>query len=69
MFFGIGGVKVMEVLGIDINKYYLNESYAVFAVFELKDFINGSDIFDKIVFIIYIFVKYGYRGYIVNIYY
>jgi starch phosphorylase len=69
MLLGIGGVKAMEALGIDINKYHLNESHAAFAAFELKDSTDGSDISDKIVFTTHTPVKHGHRGYTADTYY
>jgi len=69
MILGIGGVKALEALGYNVNKYHLNESHAAFAAFELKDKNGGVDVSDKIVFTTHTPVLHGHRGYNAPTYY
>lgn len=50
MVLGIGGVRALRALGIDVDVYHFNEGHALFAGFELiKEKINAGAAFDEAV--------------------
>lgn len=61
---GAGGVKALDSLEIDVDKYHLNESHAAFAVFPLLDkYLSKEEVRKRIVFTTHTPIKHGHRGY------